>query len=109
VERRKAIRYPLQAPIDFRWEAGGIRQMGKGRTRDISEKGVFVLSPVSPPLGYTVYMNIILPPLQGALQAAQIQGEAQVLRIEPRSDGGETVGFALLSREVVLNPGEGNP
>src|SRR2546430_5432235 len=58
---RKAIRFPLEAPIVFQWADSGSEKRGEGRTRDISETGAFVLSRTCPPAGAEISFNIFLP------------------------------------------------
>jgi len=58
---RKAIRFPLEAPIMFQWADSGSEKRGGRRTRDISEMGAFVLSRMCPPAGAEISFNIFLP------------------------------------------------
>jgi hypothetical protein len=83
---RKAIRFPSDAPIVFRWADRGIQKQGEGRTHDVSEVGAFVLSTICPPVGTEISFNISFPALPG---------------LEPKTSVGALGGFCALSTPVV--------
>ncbi len=100
---RKSVRYALHVPITFSWvDEGGVRQEGKGRSRDIGASGVFVIGLPCPPAGATVDLNILLSLDPSAAQTLQIQTEARVLRVEQAARGEETTGFAVANHKVVF-------
>src|ERR1700756_752481 len=99
---RKAIRFPLEAPIVFRWADTGIEKQGEGRTHDISEGGAFVLSSICPPLGTEISFNIFLPVLPGFEPKARVEAVGRVLRIEQARGIVGRDGFAILSRHTLL-------
>ena len=106
VERRKHLRYQLDFPVIFSWESSQrSRLQGEGLTCDIDPFGAFVLtSTCPPPVGSTIQIEILLPPLSEAIATIRIKGEARVLRVEPRRERGVTGGFAVLSNGFNLYP-----
>ena len=92
VQRRESVRFHIRLPVIFRWndEQGGSQQNG-GFTRDISARGLFVYSPIPPPSGVTVKLEVMLPPLEESGHGVRLQSEGRVLRIERK---GEHTGFA---------------
>jgi hypothetical protein len=88
LEKRKAVRFQLGAPVTFRWA----NQAGVGRTRDISIKGVFVICDTLPPVGTALSLEIYLPPLESnTLQRLHLDAAGKVIRVEA---GEESSGFA---------------
>jgi hypothetical protein len=92
MQQRASVRFQLRLPVIFRWndEQGG-RQQNGGFTRDISTRGLFVYSPIPPPSGVTVELEVMLPPLEESGHGVRLQSEGRVLRIERK---GEHTGFA---------------
>lgn len=92
MEQRESVRFHLRLPVIFRWidDLGG-KQHNGGFTRDISKDGLFVYSPIPPPPGVTVEVEVMLPPLEEAGHGVRLQSEGTVLRIERK---GEHTGFA---------------
>jgi hypothetical protein len=92
VQERESVRFQIRLPVIFRWNDGqGGRQQNGGFTRDISKEGLFVYSPISPPPGVTVEVEVMLPPLQESGHGVRLWSEGRVLRIERK---GERAGFA---------------
>ncbi len=92
VQRRESVRFHLRLPVIFRWNDGqGGRQQNGGFTRDISKDGLFVYSPIPPPPGVTVEVEVMLPPLEESGHGVRLSSEGRVLRIERK---GEHSGFA---------------
>jgi len=107
---RKTIRFPLEAPIVFRWAENGIEKQGEGRTHDISEVGAFVLSNICPPLGTEISFNIFLPMLSGFEPKTRVEAVGRVLRIEQARGTEGRDGFAISSRHTLFrvnNHGDG--
>jgi hypothetical protein len=107
---RKAIRFPLDAPIAFRWTDRGIQRQGEGRTHDISEVGAFVLSSICPPVGTEISFNIFLPALLGSEPKTSVGAVGRVLRVEHARGVEGRDGFAILARHApvgVNNRGDG--
>jgi hypothetical protein len=102
MERRSAIRYPLQVPASFSWEGEqGIVVQGEGRTRNISEKGVFVDAAICPPIGSSVELHFSLPALPDSERKMHVQHTGETLRLEGTEQGEHSGGFAITSREAV--------
>ena len=80
MELRKATRYRLNAPAFYWWEsADGTLQEAQGITRDISDRGVFILAKQAPPAGVRVEVDVYLPAVSAAARSAQLHGEGAVL------------------------------
>lgn len=101
-ETRKGIRFPLEAPVVFWWVDSGITKRGEGRTRDISERGAFVLASTCPPRGTQTGFKIFLPALPGSEQKTTLEAEGQVLRVEQAQEPKELEGFAILAQHIIL-------
>ncbi len=104
---RSTIRFPLEAVVSFSWEdpAGGSKQ-GEGRTRDISEHGVFVYAQACPPVGITVRLRMLLEDISDSSKPLRIQVEGHVLRVEEATAERKNSGFAVMSDEVMLRDAE---
>jgi PilZ domain len=101
MERRRAIRYPLQVPASFSWEGEqGIVVQGEGRTRNISEKGVFVDAAICPPVGSSVELHFSLPALPDSERKMHVRHRGETLRLEGTEQGKDSGGFAITSREA---------
>jgi hypothetical protein len=99
---RKAIRFPLEAPILYRWADGGIDKQGEGRTHDISEMGTFVLSSTCPPVETQISFQIFLPVLPGFEPRTRVEAEGKVVRVEQARGLEGRDGFAVLARHTLL-------
>lgn len=106
MDLRTMVRHSLRARVVFRWnDENGSEKAGRGQTRDISQKGVYVCSPERPPHGASVCMNIYLPPLPGDTRVFSIEAVGRVLRVEPSTER-ETCagsGFAVTNHQVRLS------
>jgi hypothetical protein len=92
----------VKLPATFSWEnEQRIVQRGEGRTRNISEKGVFVDAVTCPPIGSSVELCFSLPPLGDASHQMHVQHKGETLRLEGTEQGEPSGGFAITSREVV--------
>jgi len=101
MDRRLHQRFDLQATARFSWkDAGGVRIEGQGLTRDISEKGVFVLTPQVPPSGTSVRLEVRAPSLSGS--DLLIQSRGQVVRVEGASQPQAGAGFAAATSSLKL-------
>jgi len=111
LELRKSRRYRLTAPATFTWErADELLQECKGNIRDISDRGVFVIGEVSPPLGAHLDIDVYLPCLEPDRSAVRLHGEGTVIRVDRSAEGIEgfaaTVAFQTESASgpTVVNP-----
>jgi hypothetical protein len=102
IERRRAIRYPVKLPASFSWEdEQRIMRQGEGRTRNISEKGVFVDAAICPPIGSSVEVRFLLPALNDSGRKMHVQHRGETLRLEGAEQREHSSGFAIKSRDVV--------
>ena len=65
---------------------------GKGTIRDISDRGVFIITDTVPPVGAHLDVDVHLPSLDVSSGAVQLHGEGVVVRVETGADEGR--GFA---------------
>lgn len=93
MELRKATRYRVSAPAFYWWQrADGTLQEAQGISRDISDRGVFILAKDLPPPGVHVELDVHLPAVTETSRSAQLHGEGTVVRTSGRS--AEESGFA---------------
>jgi hypothetical protein len=97
MELRKATRYRLSAPAFYWWEsADGTLQEAQGMTRDISDRGVFIVARQLPPPGVRVEIDVHLPSVSSAARSAQLHGEGTVLRSSEAEAGQSGFGAAVV-------------
>lgn len=83
VDRRRQHRYQLAALATFSWkETKGKKHRGEGYTRDVSKRGVFIVSDSCPPSHTKLRLDVILPPLKYDSAPVQMRGQGQVVRVE---------------------------
>jgi hypothetical protein len=100
---RAATRYALQVKVVFTWrDPAGSSREGRGETRDISQKGAFVIARDCPREGTAIAMNIYLPPLVGEKAPLRIATQGRVLRVEICGAATGESGFAVASERVIL-------
>jgi hypothetical protein len=111
LELRRSKRYRVQAMANFWWErSDGLLQEGKGRSRDISDRGIFITGEITPALGAHLDVDVYLPSLDLFGAAVHLHGEGTVVRIARKPD--TTPGFAAAvtfqtetaSGRTVMNP-----
>ena len=97
---RATIRYPLDVSVVFWWkDETGVNQQGTGRSRDISDRGVFVFAPVCPAVGSFVGLRISLNEVPDVKGTLDIEVAGKVLRVEwsdVEMGSIESSGFAVL-------------
>ena len=84
---------------------GGRTQHGLGRSRDISEHGVFVLAERCPPKGDQVELNILIDELTETGELLQVHINGKVLRVDEILAEKEGFGFAVLSNRPFSEKG----
>lgn len=99
---RKAIRFPLEIPIVFWWTDNGIENRSEGRSRDISERGAFVLASTCPLPGTQIGFRFLLPMITGLQLQTQVEALGRVLRVEKENEGEGFKGFAVLTQLELL-------
>jgi hypothetical protein len=93
VDLRHSRRYRVSATASFLWErADGLLEETSGAIRDISDRGVFIVTDTVPPVGAHLDVDVHLPSVEAGSAAVQLHGEGVVVRIETRA--GEGRGFA---------------
>ncbi|HXZ11712.1 MAG TPA: PilZ domain-containing protein [Candidatus Sulfotelmatobacter sp.] len=106
VNLRVSVRYALQARVVFQWSAhDGAEKVGRGRTRDISQKGAYIETEDFPPAGTQVAMSIFLPALGGDACVLRVDAEGRVVRVDEKQEtvSGIASGFAVANHEVTLS------
>ncbi len=99
---RQAVRYTLETQVVFEWSDNrGLLRQSRGRTRDISPKGAYIIAACSPPLGITLAMSFYLPTLMGEPRPVQVQAQCRVMRID-RSGAGQCAGFSVENIRTTL-------
>jgi hypothetical protein len=103
VNRRQSMRFPLRAPVLLSWAELGEMRRGAGFTRDICTRATYVMweHECNPPVGETVAVDILLPPLEQGGESLRFCGEGRVLR---QGSGDEEPGFAVLVELAVSEP-----
>ena len=91
--------------MDFEWLEGGVLQMGRGFTRDISTKGMFISSDSRPPTKAELRVRVSFNSFAQTLAKVQLRANSLVVRVEPPSAPGTDYGFAILNRSYELHDG----
>ena len=105
MERRHQIRYGLRVRVVFVWTVErGILQHGRGYTRDMSSKGMFVYADPQPPAKADIQIEAFFSSLVEIGSKLRMRAKARVVRVEPRGPGADA-GFATQSRSYVLHNG----
>jgi len=95
MERRRSVRFDLNVPVICRYKnkRGRAHAFG-GFSRDISERGLFVVGPSVPPEGKAVAVRVLLLHMHKADgHGLQLKSKGLVIRTEPG-------GFAVSCRFV---------
>jgi len=101
MDRRNHKRFEVEGTARFSWtDAGGTRWQGQGRTRDLSETGVFVHTPDCPPSGVTVRLEVRVTTLTESGLIMQTSG--QVVRVEAGEAQAAVAGFAAATHSLKL-------
>jgi hypothetical protein len=101
-ERRKAIRYRMNASVIFRWKRpDDQRFQAEGVTRDMSVAGAFILTGTCPPVNALLQMEVILPLSDGGSKA-QMKSEMRVLRVDHDIAGTNRSGFSAAGKGFLL-------
>jgi hypothetical protein len=98
-EERKSNRYRLTVPVLFSWkDSHKSLQSSEGLTRDISMRGIFVLTADLPQEGACIELDAYLQTVGVRDKLVRLRAEGRVLRVEQRAAGR---GFAA---EVFFQP-----
>jgi hypothetical protein len=106
VERRRAVRFQLHAPVILEWiEPSGAKRENIGRTRDISILGAFVICASPLPANTVISLEVHLPPLErNSSQQLRLRGHGKVTRV---NGSGPDSGYAASVRFVLEEEGVG--
>jgi len=93
MNRRGAPRFRLRVPVLAQWNdpAGDVRDVS-GISRDLSVRGVFVMSSVQPPESAKVMVEVIIPSLTQGAKEMHLSSEGLVVRVE---ESGGALGYAV--------------
>ena len=92
----------MGGPAKFSWhERDKQRHTGAGTVRDMSVEGIFVLSPVGPPLGARVEIEITRAEAGPAQLKSLIKARMKVVRIDREIEDGGASGFAAHGKVFV--------
>lgn len=101
-ERRKGKRFRLRLAVLFSWrDAQGRLQSGKGWSRNIGSRGLYVRTDTAPPIGALLEMNVFLPELGYKIHTAEIHAKGQVARIDCERIG-RACGFAAFNQSIAV-------
>jgi hypothetical protein len=105
LEQREHPRYDVRAHVDFEWIEEGVLKTGRGITRDISSKGMFIYSDSRPPAKADLRVRVSFSSFAQTLTKVQMRANSLVVRVEPASAPGTDYGFAILNRSYELHDG----
>jgi hypothetical protein len=91
--------------VDFEWIANGVSHRGRGLTRDISSKGMFIFSDSEPPAKADVQVEVSFRPPTDAPTNLQLRARSLVVRVESAASHDDIRGFAILNRSYKLHNG----
>ena len=97
--RKSAVSYPCQLPVIFNWQEEG-QHNGAGFTCDVSLEGALIHSPVSPPVGCDVFIQILVPSPDKVGKQLRIQCTGKVNRVD-RQPGGYSFGVKGFFEEQI--------
>ncbi len=91
--------------MHFTWKNGErIAHRGRGVTRDVSSRGMFLLALGShPPPGCLVWVEAFVPLESGA--TLELKAKAHVIRVEPANEGELGGGFAVAGKSTMIHRG----
>ena len=97
-ERRAGVRVPVKVPVSIKSEGSG----ASGETRDLSMSGIFLYTASEIREGSELEMLLILPPELTQGEKRWVNCQADVLRVEKRSEGADFgVAARIKSMQVV--------
>jgi hypothetical protein len=106
MERRERFRYNVHANVEFRWmDAAGVCHVGRGVTKDITSKGIFICSDTHPPEKADVAVNVSIRNGAEQVKKLELGADSVVIRVELAAGPKEYHGFAVLNRSYKLYAG----
>lgn len=100
--------------MDFEWFDENVLHRGRGFTRDISSKGMFIYSDFEPPAKADLRVKVSFRTDTEAPANLWLSAQALVVRVGPAASRDAPRGFAILNRSYKLHNGrisidEGDP
>jgi hypothetical protein len=105
LEHREHPRFDVRAHVDFEWMEEGVLRTGRGLTRDISSKGMFIYSDTKPPTKADLRVKVSFASLGRGLTNLHLRTNSLVVREEPPSSPEADYGFAILNKHYELHNG----
>lgn len=101
MDRRSRKRFDLEAPVKYSWtDSEQVQRAGQGTTRDVSERGIFILTDAPPPAGATVQVEVSFPFRDES--RIQLKAQGRVTRVETSGEIAE-YGFATATDLLAVN------
>ena len=102
MDRRLRTRFDLTAPVTYSWkERRGVRRTGRGATRDVSERGLFVLSDSCPPVGTVIQFEVSFSFRDNS--EIRMKAKGKVVRVQADGNGDGVRGFAADTQVLWLS------
>jgi hypothetical protein len=105
LERREHSRYGVRAPVDFEWTDRGVPHRGRGLTRDISSRGMFIISDAEPAERSELQAEVSFRVGDEASINLCLSSKSIVVRVERPKGPTGVHGFAILNRSYRLHDG----
>jgi hypothetical protein len=102
MDRRRDPRFTLEAPVELVWTVDGQQHVGKGKTRDVSRHGFFVLTDFVLPVRAEVWLNVTFPSSTVGGSSLALSTSATVTRVESIDDSAPQAGFAAVTEKYVI-------
>lgn len=85
MDHRSVRRYHVALPVTYFWGSGTNFFEGSGTTRDLSIRGVYILTTEVVPLGCDLFLKMSVPGIRKGSKGSEMQGSGRVVR--PEVDG----------------------
>jgi PilZ domain-containing protein len=106
-ERRTTRRYDLSLPVVIRVSREKVSDSQKGKTRDISTRGVYFVMDQDPQAGSHLDLILTLPTEVTSGAEVLVHALGKVLRVEPRIEDANTrMGVAVVIERYDIVRGE---
>jgi len=91
--------------VEFEWIDNGVPHRGRGITRDISSKGMFIYSDSQPPSKADLQVEVFFRSITEEPTNLQLSTKALVVRVDSGARQDALNGFAILNRSYNLHDG----
>jgi hypothetical protein len=85
--------------------AEGVLRRGRGITKDMNSKGMFINSDSEPPVKADLQVEVSFRPVAMSKRPLKFTAESLVIRVEPATSAGVRHGFAILNKSYKLYDG----